>query len=126
MAAYGESFINIGFSVLLVSQYGLIGVAAATLAATWFRFVYYVIYLSRNIFCRSIRLFAKRSLINVALVAANYGLGSCIVSAFPVGNYISWACCGAVLVVALSVTTLGTNLCFFRKDCMRLVRKYIK
>jgi O-antigen/teichoic acid export membrane protein len=125
-AAYGEALINISLSVILVSRFGLSGVAAATLAATWFRFVYYVIYLSRNIFCRKIRLFIKRFLVNVAVIAANYLLGNCILSAFPITNYLSWALCGVVLAATMSVVTFGVNLCFFRKDSLELLRKYIK
>lgn len=125
-AAYGEAAINIGLSVILVSKYGLIGVAAATLAATWFRFLYYVIYLSRNIFWRKIGLFVKRFFINAAAIAANCVIGYGLVSVFSIENYFSWALCGAALVAAFSLLTLGINMCFFRKDCIGLVRKFIR
>lgn len=126
VAAYGEAFINIGCSIILASQFGLVGVAVATLAATWFRFLYYVAYLSKNIFNRKISLFVKRSLINTAAVAGNYLLGCKIMSCFLITNYISWAICGAVLVAVMGVLTLGINVCFFRKDCLALVRKFVR
>lgn len=125
-AAYGEAVINISLSVILVARFGLVGVAAATLVATWFRFFCYVIYLSRHIFCRKIWLFAKRFLINSTVIAANYLLGTFLLSAFSVTNYFSWALCGVLLVAVMAVTTLGINLCFFRKECLGLIRKYIK
>ena len=125
-AAYGEAVINIAFSVVLVSQFGLIGVATATFVATWFRFIYYVVYLSKNIFCRKIRMFVKRFLINIAVVAINYMLGTCILSFVSVTNYFSWILSGVLLVVTMSVSTLIVNWCFFRKDCLTMIRKFIK
>lgn len=125
-AAYGEAALNIGLSVILVSQYGLVGVAAATLGATWFRFLYYVQYLARNIFYRKIRLFVKRCLINAAAVAANCFLGYMVVSNVTITNYLSWAVWGAVMVIALCLITLAINACFFREDCIRLVRRFIR
>ncbi len=125
-AAYGEAAINIGLSVILVSKFGLVGVAAATLTATWFRFIYYVIYLSKNIFMRKISLFAKRFLINAAVVAVNCFAGFGIVSLFNITNYFSWAVCGAASVIAVCIVTLGVNMCFFPKACRELVGKFIR
>lgn len=125
-AAYGEAIINIGLSAILVSRYGLIGVAAGTLAATWFRFLYYVIYLSKNIFHRKISLFAKRLAINGAAVIGNFLLGSMIISCFSADNYFSWAVCGVVQVVGMGLLTLTLNFCFFRADSIKLIRKFVK
>lgn len=124
-AAYGEAVINIVLSVILVVNYGLIGVAAATLIATWFRFIYYVFYLSKHILSRDIKLFVKRFAINAGTFLCNCAIGSLIVSRFPLHNYLWWAICGALLVVAISTTTLGINLIFFRKDCRALVKRFI-
>ena len=126
LAAYGEAIFNIGLSVMLVSKYGLIGVTAATLAATWFRFLYYVVYLSRNIICRKVGLFVKRFAINAAVLICNGWLGYGILSYFAVTNYFMWVICGAVLAVVMSALTLGINFCFFRADCIRLIRKFIR
>ena len=125
-AAYGEAIINIGLSVILVSRYGLIGVAAGTLAATWFRFLYYVVYLSRNIFYRKVTLFLKRLAINVVAVVGNYLLGRMVISFFATDNYLSWAICGATLVAAMGALTLTIYFCFFRSDSIKFIRKLLK
>lgn len=125
-AAYGEAAINIILSVILVVRYGLIGVAAATLLATWFRFIYYVYYLSKHILQRSIYLFLKRFAINVGTFLCNLGIGYWIVSRFPLQNYLWWAACGALLVGFIAIVTLGINLLFFRKDCKALLKRFIK
>ncbi len=59
IAAYGEAMINVIFSVLLVSKFGLVGVAVGTLLATLFRLFYYVIYLSSHICFRNVGLFIR-------------------------------------------------------------------
>ncbi len=125
-AAYGEAVLNIGFSLLLVSRYRLVGVAAATLAATWFRFLYYVIYLSRHIFCRKVTVFLKRFTVNSAVFVCNCLAGSFVVLRFDMRNYLLWAVCGVVLVALMGVITLGINLVFFRSDCSQFLRKLQK
>lgn len=125
-AAYGEAALNIGLSLLLVSRYGLVGVAAATLLATWFRFLYYVVYLSGNILRRKASLFVRRFLINGGTVLINFAVGSWIVSRFTVTNYLIWAICGVIVAVVLGALTLGVNMFLFRDDCLDFVRKLKK
>ena len=125
-AAYGEAILNIGLSLLLVSKYGLIGVTGATFAATWFRFIFYVIYLSGNIFYRQVGLFIKRLLINTAAIAVNCAVGAGLISFFTMGSYISWAVSGVVVVAATSILTLTMNIYFFRKECLVFLRKFLR
>ena len=125
-AAYGEAAINIGLSVILVFRFNLIGVAWATLIATWYRFVYYVIYLSRNINERSIGLFIKRLIINGGNFLVNCLAGYGIASIFSFDNYFEWMICGGILVVIISALTLGLNFVLFKKDCFVLIKKIIK
>ena len=125
-AAYGEAVLNIGLSLLLVSRFTLVGVAAATLAATWFRFLYYVVYLSGNILCRTVTVFLKRFAVNAAVFVCNCLAGGFLVSVMDTGNYLSWALCGIVLVALFGVITLGFNLIFFPDDCRCCLRKLLK
>ena len=66
LAAYGEAAINITVSILLVIQFGLIGVAIGTVTAVLFRFCYYAWYLSKHILFQSILIFIKHLLANAA------------------------------------------------------------
>lgn len=126
IAAYGEAFINIVLSVVLVFEFGLVGVAIATLIATWFRFIYYIFYLSKNIFWRSPVLFAKRFVINTFTFISNCAIGYFVADWFRFNNYVEWMCCGAVLVAVIGGLTLGINAVFFRSDCRALMKKIIK
>ena len=126
LAAYGEAIINIVLSLILVYGYGLIGVALATLAATWFRFVYYIFYLSKNIFNREVKLFIKRFGINVLALVGSCLLGYGVVSWFLIDSYWLWAICGGVSVIVVGAVTLGVNFVFFKKDCRLLIKKFVR
>lgn len=126
VAAYGEAAINIGLSVILVSKFGLIGVAVATLIATWFRFIYYVFYLSKNIFNRDIKLFIKRFAINTGAFLFNCAIGYAVTMCFHFNSYLTWVACGALLVIIIGASTLAINIAFFRSDCRVLIKKIIK
>lgn len=105
-AAYGEAVVNIALSILLVSRFGLPGVAIGTLTATCFRFVYYVVYLSKHIFFRRINLFLKRVIVNATSIACNCAFGSWIISFIEISNYIYWVL-GGILVAITSIVTTG-------------------
>ena len=115
-AAYGEALLNIGLSVVLVGKFGLCGVAAATLVATWFRFIYYVYYLSRNILRRKPGMFGKRLAVNAAGFGLSCLCGRYVLLAMNTADYFRWAVCGAVLVVLLGALNLGLCLLFFPVD----------
>lgn len=116
VAAYGEAVVNVTLSVLLVMRYGLVGVAAGTLAATCLRFAYYVYYLSKHILGRHPGLFVKRLAVNAAAFLANVLLGGVLVSRDVLSNYMLWACAGVAVTVCAAVVTLGVNLVFYRSD----------
>lgn len=126
MAAYGEAAINIGLSIVLVLQFGLVGVAIGTLAATWFRFVYYVFYLSKNIFDRAIKFFIKRLMINLISFGINCGIGYGITLILPTDNYLQWVICGAVLIMVVGVSTFLVNCIFYREESRVIFKKLVK
>ena len=126
IAAYGEACLNIVLSIILVFKLGIVGVALATLIATLFRFIYYVFYLSKNIFYRNIKLFIKRSVINLSVLVCNCLIGYVIVSNISTSTYFEWIGCGMITIGAIGAVTLVMNFLFFRKDCEAMVRKIIK
>ena len=122
-AAYGEAIINIVLSMILVVQFGLVGVAIGTAAATAFRLVYYVVYLSRQEFGRSPGLFVKRFLVNAAAFGTSWAAGSWIAARLAMDGYVMWALGGVLVTAGAGVITLTMNLLFYRDDCLRFVRR---
>lgn len=124
-AAYGEASINVLLSLVLVSQYGMVGVAIGTLAATVFRLIYYVGYLSKKILRRGVLYFVKRSCANaVAFLAASL-IGLKITELFNMNDYGIWAACGAITALTASVVCIGINVLFYPQEILRLLRRRI-
>lgn len=120
VAAYGEAILNIVSSILLVNRLGLLGVAIGTLAATAFRFVYYVWYLSKNIACRNVKKFAKRSLVNAVAFIGTVFTGNSVVSLIHIDNYLVWASCGVLSMILAVVIILGFNYLFYRRELVTI------
>lgn len=126
IAAYGEAILNLTVSIILVFNFGLIGVAIGTVIATLFRFVYYAYYLSKNIFYRSISRFIKRFFVNLGCFGFIYVLGIYITSKFNINNYIEWVICAVIITGIAGGLTLITNCIFYRQNVVTLVQNAIK
>lgn len=113
VCAYGEAIINIVLSVLLVSKYGLIGVAIGTIVAISFRLFYSVVYLSKHILMQPVSFFWKRifidSIIIVIICIPMYKL----VSVFIIDNYLTWACYASFTVLIAFLITVIVNYIFY-------------
>ncbi|MGI6173544.1 MAG: polysaccharide biosynthesis C-terminal domain-containing protein [Christensenellales bacterium] len=122
LAAYGEAAINVILSMLLVSKFGLVGVAIGTVLATAFRLIYYVLYLSRRILNRSTSLFWKRTSINAAAFLAVCFAGMKVTEFFSIANYKTWVLCSVLTAVIALAICAAANLLFYRQDCARLLK----
>ncbi len=126
LAAYGEAIINIVLSIVLLWKFGLVGVAFATICATFFRFVYYVIYLSKNIFYRNVIVSIKRFLVNAMAFAVIFIAGRGIVSIMRIDSYLTWAFCGAVVAILSLIVILAVNFLFYRNESIGVVKQLYK
>ncbi len=97
-AAVAEAAINLGLSVFLVRRFGLIGVAAGTLAASLFFTVYLVWFFSGNVLKRSPGVFLRQVGLDLAQVVCML-LGTSWIRV-PETGYPGWllsaVCAGAV------------------------------
>ena len=122
-AAYGETVINIAVSVALVLRMGLTGVAVGTVAATLFRFVYYVRYLSRRILERPARLWVRRMLVNAASCALIFAAGSFLVGQARIDDYRMWAAVSLAVFAGAGAVAFAVNWVFYRNDLTVILRK---
>lgn len=122
-AAYGEAIINIVLSIILIGKWGLVGVAIATVIATAFREVCYVLYLQKNIISRSIRLFLKRTLINFGCFILIYIFGNMIISCIEITNYIAWVIYAIPITILAIMLIVVVNYVFYRNDMYAIVSK---
>ena len=123
MGAYGEAIINIISSIILVIYLGLVGVAIGTVVANLFRFVYYAIYLSKNVLKRNILLCIKREIINILSFFATLLSGNSILKLLYINNYIEWIKASALIIILATLIVLVFNLIFYRKDLFSLGKR---
>ena len=124
-AAYGEALVNVLLSILLVRRFGLIGVAVGTVVATLYKLIFYVVYLKKNILNRKISCFFKREFINLSTVALIFVIGKYILTFFDISNYAQWVLAAVVITVLACLVTIGSNVLFYRNDCIALLHKVI-
>lgn len=122
LASYGEAAINVLLSIALVSRMGLVGVAIGTLAATAFRFGYYVCYLTKHIFNRKTKLFVKRFAVNALSFATAWAAGSLLVSHARMDTYAQWAMWGVLTGVVAAGVVLGIHGLVYPKTCKTLLK----
>ena len=122
-AAYGEAIINITVSVLLVVRFGLIGVAIGTVSAVLFRFIYYAMYLWKNVIHRDIHLFVKRVVVNSAsfliIVLCGYGL----TSKAMIASYFQWIIFACIVTITAIIVQIIMILVFYRDDLKPIINK---
>ena len=122
-AAYGEAAINILLSIALVFRFGVVGVAAATLAATAFRSVFYAVYFSRHILHRRISAYIRRNVLNGLTFAAVFTAGRAVVNLIGTENYLKWIICGLLVSAISLVMSLATNTVFYRQDILAILSR---
>lgn len=122
-AAYGEALINIFVSIILVKNMGLIGVAIGTVVATFYKLVYYAIYLRVNILKRDIKQFIIREITNVLTVAIIFLSGKYLLTLFEISGYLQWALAAVAVAASACILTVIVNLIFYKKDFMLLLKK---
>ena len=113
---YGEALINIVVSVILVWKLGLVGVAIGTFIATIYCFIFYAVYLIKNICRRSIVLFEKRVIINVLNLAVIVIPSLSIIQKITITNFFIWILCGLFVTIYAITVTLLINIVVYKID----------
>lgn len=103
VGAYGEAAINVVLSLGLIFWDPLLGVAVATLVATFFKGIFYMVYAAKNIMCMPVHQLLGRFVAWVCILCGVIFLGRQLLVGAQIGNYIQWICYGAVIFVALCV-----------------------
>lgn len=113
--AFIEAGSNLVLSFLLAYLIGLPGVIIATIIATVYRTIDYVVYLKKHILLRNCNVFVYRMLINCLTAAIIVGLYAIIPFNTP-ETYIQWVF-KALTVFLLSVgVTFIINILFYKND----------
>lgn len=118
--AFAEVIINLILSLLLVTQFGLIGVAIGTFVATTFRTLQYVYYLSSNIIYRDVMTFFKRiavSLFSCVIII----LLARVIPLQSITNYYQWIIYAIIIGGISLITTAIISTIFYLKEIKELI-----
>lgn len=114
LAAYGEALINIVFSMAMVLKFGLIGVAIGTLVAVLFRYIYYVVYVSKVLLCHRPNMI--RICLNIVLLGVLSSAGYLVVRGINIQSYITWVEIAFVDFIFNTVISLIVYRIFLKSD----------
>lgn len=125
-AAWGEAIINITISIVTVRFWGLVGVAVGTLIAVSFRFIYYTLYLTKNILKRPLWHTIRRELVNTVNFFTVYLMGTAVLKKISCDGYFEWVFVAAIVFALSVVITMLINLILYREDCRQVYINFIK
>lgn len=117
--AWIESLINIVFSVVLISRYGMIGVAIGTLIAMMYRTIDLFLYSDRVILKRSISKSFRIILISVCELVLVYAI-SVLIPIENVTTYVGWIKYGIFTFCISFVVVFGMSWLLYRHDITRM------
>ena len=121
-----ETIINIVVSIILVINFGLIGVAIGTFAAMLYRSMYYAIYLSKNIINRSAWLFVRDLFYSIMMFSIAICAAIIIHNKLIIDNYLRWVIVSCVVSACFVVITLLFSLLFYRKNLVEVIKFFFK
>lgn len=126
LAAYGEVFINVVLSVILVSKFGLVGVAIGTVVAVLFRFIYYIYYLSNNIMFRTCSIAIRQISLNGLLLSGSV-VGLFIIENYMnIATYVHWIVIGVISTVLVSALVLLVNYLIYKEEYSNAIKAFLK
>ncbi len=120
--AYAEAAINIVLSLLLVSRFGLVGVAVGTLTAMAVRMVAQVWYVKQHILYRPLRIFGKKFLIFSLFTATMVGLSRLYVP-LTMNSYLTWIGYAAMVCVPVFIVLVLISAVFFKPQLKQLLKR---
>lgn len=120
-----EAAINIIVSVVLVFNFGLIGVAIGTLAAMAYRTIYLAWYLSRSIIYRPLKHFLKHILTDTVCVVLLFGIVKLFSAFFTLGqiSYASWMLLAVKVGCAALLSAVAVNMILYRQEVFNMIKR---
>ena len=128
--AWTEAIMNIIISIILVFNFGLVGVAIGTLFANAYRTISYSNYISTNLFKRPKFKLIKRiiwALLNIFITIIIYNIVIKAVE-FECINWNTWIISGIIIFGIITIVTIINSIIFYKKDfcnCLNIFKRLI-
>ena len=122
LSAIIEVMINVVLSIILVWNFGLVGVTIGTIAAMAFRTIYYVLYISKNILYRPFRIYFKHIICDTIIFVGSYFV--CHYFHMVSISYLSWLLLAIECCIVIGIICLAVNLILNRKTIINIIRRF--
>lgn len=122
--AYIEAALNIVISVILVSKFGLIGVAIGTLMAMIYRMIAHMIYIAKNLFKRELTKSLKCFLVYIFIAILSAILSTQLINV-NVQNYIDWIIEAVITVLIVVAVMIAVLYMTYRKQMNLFAKKFL-
>lgn len=118
-----EMVINLGVSVLLVRDFGLVGVSIGTIAAISYRTIYFIYYLHENILFLKYGFQVKQIICDI-LQMGIIVIGSSLIPWTQIGaGYFNWFIQACIIGFEAGIIIIVFNCIFFRRNVEMLFKK---
>ena len=113
-----EAVINVVSSIMLVSKFGLVGVALGTILAMAYRLIYHVWYMKHNIIHRSYKPFIKQCIV----ISVSVLLFSLI--QIEARSYIYWILDGVFVFASVAIISILINCLFYKTYVGNILKSF--
>ena len=122
--AYVESALNIVLSIILVSQFGLVGVAVGTAVSLLFRMIAHVIYIKKHILHRPIIKWIKS--ISISLLIVVLSVGASLLFSVSSAGYLQWFASALIVAIIVLAILIAVYFIFSRNLLIEMFNKIMK
>lgn len=126
ISSFIEAGINIVVSLILVNRLGLVGVAIGTLVSMSYQTLYLVLYLSKNIIFRSVKLFVRHIIVDAIIFGAMMLVGITILEFIVIISIIDWLIVAIILGILFILISVAINFIFYKENLKYYLSKIIK
>lgn len=117
-----EAVINVVSSIILVSKFGLVGVALGTILAMAYRLIYHVWYMKHNIIHRSYKPFIKQCMVDAIVISVSVLLFSLI--QIEARSYIYWILAGVFVFASVAIISILVNCLFYKTYVGNILKSF--
>ena len=121
IGAWIEAFVNIVISIILVNNFGIVGVAIGTIIAMSIRTIEFIYHTNKYILNRN----SITNIKNISLIAIESFLITIISNAIIITNittYISWLVNALIVLTIATIITIVLNIIFYRNEVKETIK----
>lgn len=119
--SYGEAIINVSLSLVLVHWDPLVGIALATLIATAFKSIFYMVYSAKEILRIRLRTLTKNYVLVISMIILFAVVGIWLAERVKMETFYIWVLWGCGVFFAVFLLSAGVYSCVYPKEIKTVI-----